>query len=83
MAVQNIKKKYLMCQIPIKMLKKSAQQLKFTEIKDLFINRVQKNYMYVANAAILALDDITSGYVFLLRLVNTFIVDTGDYYRRC
>ena len=27
--------------------------------------------------------DVTSGYVFLLRLVNTFTIDTEDYYARC
>ena len=27
-------------------------------------------------------EDITSGYAFLLRLVNTFTIDTEDYYPR-
>ena len=39
--------------------------------------------MYVANTAILNFDfsakDITSDYGFLIQLVNTFAVDTGEY----
>ena len=27
--------------------------------------------------------NITSGYEFLLRLVNTFTIDNEDYYRKC
>ena len=40
MAEQNIKNRYLMCQIPIKILKQHAivklSIIKFTELKDLF-----------------------------------------------
>ena len=43
---------------------------------------------YLANTAILifefsAEEDITSDYGFLLRLVNTFTVDTDEYYTKC
>ena len=44
MAGQNVKKKYLMCQIPIKMLKQEATpNSSLHNFKYLFIKRVQKN----------------------------------------
>ena len=42
MAGQNVKKKYLICQIPIKMLKQEATPNSSLD-KDLFIKNVQKN----------------------------------------
>ena len=43
--------------------------------------------MYVANTAILNIrifsKDITSDCGFLLRLVNTFTIDTDEYYSMC
>ena len=43
MAGQNVKKKYLMCQIPIKMLKQEAtQNSSLHNLKILFIKRVEK-----------------------------------------
>ena len=54
-------------------------KLKFTElVKD-------ELPMYAANIAILKLsaEDITLDYGFLLRLVNTFTIDTDEYYPRC
>ena len=54
-------------------------KLKFTElVKD-------ELPMYAANIAILKLsaEDITLDYGFLLRLVNTFTIDTDEYYSRC
>ena len=45
MAGQNVKTKYLIYQIPIKMLKQRAtpNSSLHTELKDLFIKRVRKN----------------------------------------
>ena len=92
MARQKKKKKYL-CQIPIKILKQ--HEFKFTEVKDLFIKRVQRNQSkmnYVCICSSLtqqfqnfefSTEDITSDYGFLLRLVKTFTVDTEEYYPRC
>ena len=50
------------------------------------------NYMYdvayltqqaVPNIRIFSAEDITSDYGFLLRLVNTFTIDTDKYYLMC
>ena len=78
MAGQNIKKKYLMCQSPIKMWKQHAipnsnlHDLK----KDLFTKRLQKNYSkmndykctyeYLANTAILNIRIFSRRYHFRL-----------------
>ena len=73
-------------------------KLKFTQLKDLFIKRVQKNYSkmnymydvsYLTHTAILNIRifsrryPITSDYGYLLRLVNTFTIDTDEYYLMC
>ena len=54
--------------------------------RTLFIKRVQKNqskinFMYVAKSN--SVEDTTSNYGFLLRLVNTFTFDSDVYYPRC
>ena len=61
-------------------------KLKFAELTDFFIKRVQKNLSktnYVANTAFLELrffsERYTSDYGFLRQLVNTFTVDTEEY----
>ena len=64
-------------------------KLKFAELKDFLIKRVQKNYLkmnYVATQLTqhfqsfdFSAKDITSDHGFLLRLVNTFTVDTEEY----
>ena len=64
-------------------------KLKFAELKDFFIKRVQKNWSkmnYVCSQLTqqfqnfdFSAKDITSDYGFLLRLVNTFTVDTEEY----
>ena len=95
MAVQNIKKKYTYhVSDPNQNVEtKCNSKLKFTYLKDLFIKRVQKikskmNYMYhVAKHSNSKYSnfqqDITSDYGFLLRLVNTFTIDTEEYYLMC
>ena len=94
---QNIKKKYVMCQILIKMLKQQAipnsslHKLKTYSSKSCRKTRyLKKNYMYVgtylANIAILfefSAGDITLNFGFLLRLVNAFTIDTDEYYPMC
>ena len=89
MARQNIKEKYLMCHIPIKMLKQHA--IPISSLHDLKIysskrcRKLAKDKLcvYLANTAVLNIqisaEDITSDYRFLLRLVNTFTIDTGEY----
>ena len=52
----------------------SSSKLEFTELKDLFIKRMQKEF---------SAEGITSGYGLLLQLVNTFTIDTAEYYPRC
>ena len=52
----------------------SSSKLEFTELKDLFIKRMQKEF---------SAEGITSGYGLLLQLVNTFTIDTEEYYPRC
>ena len=52
----------------------SNSKLEFTELKDLFIKRMQKEF---------SAEGITSGYGLLLQLVNTFTIDTAEYYPRC
>ena len=43
--------------------------------------------LYLANTAVLKIgisaEDITSDYMFLLRLVNTFPIDTDEYITQC
>ena len=88
MARQNMNKKYLICQIPIKILKQYAIPNSSFQNLTIFLSNgyrktSQKWIMYVANAAILELwfsgKDITSDYGFLLRLVNAFTVDNEEY----
>ena len=80
---------YLMCHIPIKMLKQHAkdlldlQSLKIYSSKGCRKTRQSKlnyNTYDVANTATLKFEfsakDITSGYGFLLRLVNALTIDT-------
>ena len=83
-----------MCHIPIKMLKKDAipksdlQSLKIYSSKACRKLVSQKCIICVANAAILKLRIFSgryhfrhnaSGCGFLLRLVNTFTIDTEEY----
>ena len=94
MAGENIKKKYLMCRISIKMLKQHAiPDSSFHNVKICSSKGCRKTSqrwiicIYVANTAILNLQIFSGGYHFrlwvLLRLVNTFTIDTGRYYPRC
>ena len=78
-----------MCHIPIKILKQHAtpnsslESLKVCSSKECRKTRQSKmNYVYdVANTSILkfgfSAEDITSGYGFLLQLVNNSTNDTG------
>ena len=75
MAWQNIDKKYLMCQIPIKMLKQQA-------IPNLSLQNLKIYSSKGCRNEFLA-EGITSGYGLLLQLVNTFTIDTEEYYPRC
>ena len=88
MEEQNVKEKYLICQITIKILKQHA--IRHSSLQNINICS-SKGYkktsqiwiMYVAYIAILehqiSAKDITSDYGFLLRLVKTFAVDTEEY----
>ena len=86
MAEQNIKRKYLICQIPSKMLKQHAIPnsnlsngfRKTSKIWTICMWLRQQFYITEFSA-----EDITSDHGFLLRLVNTFIFDTDDYYPKC
>ena len=88
MTGQNVKKKYLMCQIQTKMLKQHAnpnsslQNLKIYSSKDaeniakdelcMQLTQQFQNFEFSA-------EDIASDHEFLLRLVKTFTVYTEEY----
>ena len=86
MAGQNIKRKYLICQIPIKMLKQHAIAnsnssngfRKTSKIWTLCMWLTQQFYISEFSA-----EDITSDHGFLLWLLNTFTFDTDEYYPKC
>ena len=92
-AGQNIKKKYLMCQISIKMLKQyaisnsSLHNLKIYSSKGCrkTSQRWIKCMQLTQHFQIFrfSVEDITSDYGFLLRLVNTLTIDTDEYYPMC
>ena len=94
MAGQNIKKKYLMCQIPIKVLKQHAiPNSSLHNLKVYSSKGCRKNesrmiicmYRYLANKAALNIS-IFSRYHFRLWVFaltgeySTFTIDTGKYY---
>ena len=97
MAKQNIKKKYLMCQISIKMVKQHAipnsslHNLKIYSSKECGkTSQSWINIIYVAKHIEHSNSNysnfqqmITSDYGFLLRLVNTFTIETDEYYPMC
>ena len=93
MAGQNIKKNYLMCQIPIKMLKQHAipnsvlHNLKIYSSKGCRKTSQIKVKMNLLTLAILNIRIFSRRYHFklwfLLRLVNTFTIDTDEYYPIC
>ena len=84
MAGQNIKRKYLLCHIPTKMLKQHAipnsswQSLKIYLSKGCRKTKYSKsNYMYdVANTAILKLRIFSGRYHFRLWI----LASTGEYF---
>ena len=93
MAGQNIKNKYLMCYIPVKMLKQHAmpnwslQNSKIYSIKGCG-ETSPRWIMYVATTVILKVwicsgNFFISDHGFLLCLVNTTTSDTDEYYVRC
>ena len=92
---QNVKKKYLMCPIPIKMVKQHAipnsglHNLKIFSSKGCrktsqsWINSTWPNTEHSNSKYSNFQQMITSGYGLLLWLVNTFTIDTDEYYPMC
>ena len=68
-------KEYLICQIPIKILKHHAIPKSSLQNLKIFLSKGYRKTSQKCNSV----KDITSDYGFLLRLANAFTVDTEEY----